>query len=73
MLYKEITYIEKEPLQNRCINHLMNNDIKTIAKTILNIKKELGRTFFQTHKSCLINLDNIKVIRIHYPLKQERS
>lgn len=62
LLYKEITYIEKEPLQNRCIIHLMNKDKKTIAKTILNIKKELGTMFFQTHKSCLVNIDNIKVI-----------
>ena len=62
LLYKEITYIEKEPSQNRCIIHLMNKDEKTIAKTILNIKKELGTMFFQTHKSCLVNIDNIKVI-----------
>lgn len=62
ILYKEINYIEKEPLQNRCIIHLVNKDEKIIAKTILNIKKELGPMFFQTHKSCLINLDNIKRI-----------
>ena len=60
--YKEINYIEKEPLQNRCIIHLVNKDEKTIAKTILNIKKELSPMFFQTHKSCLVNLDNIKYI-----------
>lgn len=62
LLYKEINYIEKEPLQNRCIIHLINKDEKTVAKTILNIKKELGPMFFQTHKSCLINIDNIKFI-----------
>lgn len=62
LLYKEITYIEKEPLQNRCIIHLMNKEKKKIAITILNIKKELGSMFFQTHKSCLVNTDNIKVI-----------
>lgn len=62
LLYKEITYIEKEPLQNRCIIHLMNKDKKIIAKTILNIKEELSPIFFQTHKSCLVNIDNIKYI-----------
>lgn len=62
LLYKEINYIEKEPLQNRCIIHLVNKDEKIIPKTILNIKKELAPMFFQSHKSCLINLDNIKYI-----------
>lgn len=62
LLYKEITYIEKEPLQNRCIIHLINKDEKYITKTIANIKKELAPMFFQTHKSCLINIDNIKYI-----------
>lgn len=69
LLYKEITYIEKEPLQNRCIIHLMNKDEKTISKTILNVKKELGSMFFQSHKSCLINVDNIKAIDYkHYTI-----
>ena len=62
LLYKEINYIEKEQLQNRCIVHLINGDEKIVPKTILNIKKELGPMFFQTHKSCIINLDNIKKV-----------
>lgn len=64
LLYKEINYIEKEPLQNRCIIHLVNRDEKTISKTIINMKKQLSPMFFQSHKSCLVNLDNIK--RIDY-------
>ena len=64
LLYKEINYIEKEPMHNRCILHLVNREEKLVPKTILNIKKELGPMFFQSHKSCLINLDNIK--RINY-------
>ena len=64
LLYKEINYIEKEPLQNRCIIHLVNKDEKIVTRTIQNIKKELSPMFFQTHKSCLINLDNVK--RINY-------
>lgn len=62
LLYKEINYIEKEQLQNRCIIHLTNKETKVVAKTILALKKELSSMFFQTHKSCLINLDNIKFI-----------
>ena len=62
LLYKEINYIEKEQLQNRCIIHLVNKEEKTVPKTILEMKKELGPMFFQSHKSCLINIDNIKYI-----------
>lgn len=62
LLYKEITYIEKEQLKNRCIIHTMNKEKVPINKTILQIKKELGPMFFQTHKSCIINIDNIKII-----------
>lgn len=62
LLYKEINYIEKEQLQNRCIIHLTNKEEKTVSKTISTIKKELSPMFFQSHKSCLINIDNIKFI-----------
>lgn len=62
LLYKEINYIEKEQMQNRCIIHLIDREEKTVAKTILQMKKELSPMFFQSHKSCLINLDNIKCI-----------
>ena len=62
LLYKEINYFEKEPLQNTCIIHLVNKEEKLISKSILNLKKELSPMFFQSHKSCLINLDNIKKI-----------
>ncbi len=62
LLYKEINYIEKEQLQNRCIIHLVNKDKKIIPTTILKIKKELSPMFFQSHKSCLVNVDNIKFI-----------
>jgi len=62
LLYKEINYIEKEQLQNRCIIHLINKEEKTVPKTILDMKKELSPMFFQSHKSCLINLDNVKYI-----------
>jgi len=62
LLYKEINYIEKEQLQNRCIIHLVNKEEKTVASTILSMKKELSPMFFQSHKSCLVNLDNIKCI-----------
>lgn len=60
--YKEINYIEKEQLQNKCSIHLTNKDVKYISDTITNILKKLSPLFFQTHKSCIINLDNIRSI-----------
>ena len=62
ILYKEINYIEKELAQNICIIHLVNKDEKLIARTILSIKKDLGPMFLQSHKSCLVNTDNIKFV-----------
>lgn len=65
VLYKEISYIEKSTSQNKCIIHLMNGTEKFINLTITKLKEELGKGFYQTHKSCLINLSNIK--KIDYP------
>ena len=62
ILYKEINYIEKEQLQNRCIIHLINKDKKYVAETVTNLKEKLSPMFFQSHKSCLVNLSNIKYI-----------
>ena len=53
----------KEVSTQSILNGIVDNkEEKTVAKTILNIKKELSPMFFQTHKSCLVNLDNIKYI-----------
>ena len=41
---------------------MVNKDEKIISSTISSIKKQLGPMFFQSHKSCLVNLDNIKYI-----------
>lgn len=62
LLYKEINYIEKLPSQNKCVIHLINGDEKPIGATITKLKEELKPTFYQTHKSCLVNLSNIKQI-----------
>ncbi len=62
ILYKEINYIEKEQLQNRCIIHLINKEKKYVAETLTSLKKKLSPMFFQSHKSCLVNLSNIKYI-----------
>lgn len=62
LLYKEINYIEKSPLQNKCVIHLVNGNEKYIVTSITKLKEKLSPMFFQTHKSCLVNLDNIRQI-----------
>ena len=60
--YKEINYIEKAPSQNKCIIHEVNGEQKFITTSIVRLRSKLKPTFFQTHKSCLVNLDNIRQI-----------
>ncbi len=60
--YREINYIEKAPLQNKCIIHEVNGEQKSIATSIVRLRTKLKPLFFQTHKSCLVNLDNIREI-----------
>ena len=62
ILFKEINYIEKAPLQNKCIIHLTNGEEKFITKSIVKLKDDLGPMFYQTHKSCVVNIDNIRNI-----------
>lgn len=62
LLYKEINYIEKLPSQNKCLIHLTNKDEKQIGTTIAKLMEELKPIFYQTHKSCIVNLTNIKYI-----------
>ena len=62
ILYKEINYIEKCQMQNKCKIHLVDGETKDVITSITKMKEQLGNTFFQTHKSCLVNLKNIKNI-----------
>ena len=62
ILYKEINYIEKCQMQNKCIIHLVDGETKEVTTSIAKMKEQLGNTFSQTHKSCLVNLKNIKNI-----------
>lgn len=62
LLLGEINYIEKFPTQNKCIIHLTNGSQKYIKETLTKLDEELQPLFLRTHKSCLINLSNIKYI-----------
>ena len=52
----------KLPVQNKCAIHLTNGKEKYATSTLTKLEEELKPLFFKTHKSCLINLSNIKYI-----------
>lgn len=60
--YREINYIEKVSTQNRCIIHEINGNEKYITASIIRLKDILEPLFIQSHKSCLVNKDNIKEV-----------
>lgn len=60
--FKDITFIEKDPLLSRCIIHFMNDKPKSIKRTIKSLEEELHPLFFKTHKSCVVNLENISKV-----------
>lgn len=62
VLYKDITYIEKDPLVSRCIIHFVNDKPKYVKKSLTSLESELKPLFFRTHKACLVNLDNISKV-----------
>lgn len=57
--YKEITYIEKVQSQSKCLIHLLNKESIYITTTITKLAENLKPLFYQSHKSCLVNLENI--------------
>lgn len=59
ILYKEITYIEKVQSQSKCLIHLLNKEKIYITTTITKLSEKLKPLFYQSHKSCLVNLENI--------------
>lgn len=64
--YHDILYFEKDLNDNYC--YLVTNKSKyKIKETITNIEKRLKRDlcFFKSHRSCIINLDNIYSIELN--------
>lgn len=60
--YKQITYIEKEQLQNKCIIHTIEGKDYPYAAGIGEIMKKLGSNFYQSHQSGIINTDLVREI-----------
>ena len=62
VLYRYITYIEKDPSGTRCIIHFLNDKPKYIKKPLSKLEKELAPLFIKTHKSCIVNISNISEV-----------
>ena len=62
---KDILYVEKMPENQKCIIVMEDGNKYEIISTIKNLKEKLGVSFYQTHKSCLVNVEKIKKINYH--------
>lgn len=57
--FDSILYIEKVQDNQKSIIHTEDGKKYEIMSTILELSKKLGKGFFQSHKSCIVNLDKI--------------
>ena len=60
----KILYIEKVQDNPKCRIVMEDGSIYDINKTITSLVKILGPSFYQSHKSCIVNIEQIK--RINY-------
>jgi len=58
----EIMYVEKATVGKKCYILTLEGEEYEIAGSISSLQERLGSKFFRSHKSCLVNLDNIKNI-----------
>lgn len=61
---KDILYVEKVQDNQKCTINLEDGSKYEMISTIIDMKDRLGPSFFQSHKSCLINVEKIK--RVNY-------
>lgn len=60
LLIDEILYIERARINKRCIIHTESGETYKICASISELKGKLGPSFYQTHQSCLVNVEKIK-------------
>ena len=60
--FDHILYIEKIQENQKSIIHTEDGKQYEIMSTILDLSKKLGKGFFQSHKSCIVNLEKIKEV-----------
>lgn len=59
---KQILYITKVPFSKKCYIHTINNEKYEIGGSIDKVKRLLGKEFKQSHKSCIVNVENVKLV-----------
>lgn len=60
--FEDILYIEKVQDNQKCIINTEDGKQFEIISSITNLLKQLGPNFFQSHKSCIVNIEKIKKI-----------
>lgn len=60
--FDDILYIEKVQDNQKCIINTENGMQFEIISSITSLAKKLGPNFFQSHKSCIVNIEKIKKI-----------
>lgn len=60
--FSSILYIEKLSDNKKCVIYTIDGKSYYIVATISGLLKKLGPNFYRSHKSCVINLDNVKKI-----------
>lgn len=60
--YENILYIEKVPDNKKCLIMTEDGETYEICDTISNLLKSLGKEFYRCHKSCIVNITQIKHI-----------
>ena len=60
--YDDILYIEKVQDNQKCIIYTEDGNQFEIISTITELSNKLGPGFFQSHKSCIVNIEKIKKI-----------
>lgn len=58
---KDILYIERDTVDRKCFIHTSYGSVP-INKTLNELQDELGSNFYMSHRSCLVNLNNISKI-----------
>jgi len=62
---KDINYIEKVQDKKKCIIYTEDNKEYPISENLNYMEKQVGPLFYKTHKSFLVNVENIK--HVNYP------
>jgi len=60
--FDDIMYIEKVQDNQKCIINTEEGEQYEIISTITDLSRKLGPSFFQSHKSCIVNVEKIKKI-----------